>query len=73
MKKLVFAAVAAFVMVSVSNAFVGTANAETPATVNNTVQNDTVTTPADSVTAPADSVTAPADSVATPANTTTAQ
>lgn len=58
MKKLVFAAVAAFAMVSVSNAFVGTAKAENPATVNNTVQNDTVTTPADSVAAPADTTTA---------------
>lgn len=58
MKKLVFAAVAAFAMVSVSNAFVGTTNTESPATVKNLVQNDTVTTPADTVATPADTVTA---------------
>lgn len=76
MKKLVFAAIAALVMVSVSNVFASSkmSSVSMAEPVDTVAPADTTVTPATdnstSLVAPTDTV-APADTTATPADTTT--
>ncbi len=72
MKKMIFAAAAAFAMISVSNvfAFNGAVANNGLAQVNDTVDTAVVTpaTPVDTPAAPADTAVAPADTTATPSD-----
>ena len=72
MKKLVFAAIAAMVLVSVSNVFAGDYMMSANVAPEDTVKTDTVKAPAsleaDTTAVPADTTKAPADTVSAPAS-----